>query len=571
MNTTSDFLSAFFAGKPADQFILVWTKKQLSVNENEKSSIWFRQVDGAAGAAAQILDRDVYFGVGTSPRDFGPDRRCKADDIGAIYGVWIDIDIADGIHKKTNLPASLDDATALLSDCELTPSFIIHSGGGLQAYWLFERPIIISDAGVREIAKSLAMRWNIYFKNLAAPRKWDIDSVMDLARVMRLPGTNNMKTGEPRPVKILENSGVRYDAEEIDKFLDRILIETGGIVPPAPARPRPEAIPIYSGAYTLDPGAVYDPDKFDLLAELEPKFMATWRHKRKDFQDQSLSTYDMSLAALTLRAGWTDQEIVNLLIHHRRKYGDDKIDGRGQLRRDYYDRSLSRAKAFNGVSDDDSPSNPDPTPEATPAPTPEARAEKLKKLSEMLGANIKNIARVMEDPPYFRLDLATGVSINLGDAGGILNMNTFRNKVATASKLVIPRFSAAKWDNIAGRLLEVSADERPDPIETPAGFVRYYLREYLASKTSVKHSEPEALEGFPFTWNNNLYISLAKFQEWLTIRKIGIKNYSAALRSAGCVQDIRHVGAADGKHTTKSVWRVPGDIFEAIVYLNGKG
>jgi hypothetical protein len=171
MNTTSDFLSAFFAGKPADQFILVWTKKQLSVNENEKSSIWFRQVDGAAGAAAQILDRDVYFGVGTSPRDFGPDRRCKADDIGAIYGVWIDIDIADGIHKKTNLPASLDDATALLSDCELAPSFIIHSGGGLQAYWLFERPIIISDVGVREIAKGLAMRWNIYFKKFSGAAK----------------------------------------------------------------------------------------------------------------------------------------------------------------------------------------------------------------------------------------------------------------------------------------------------------------------------------------------------------------------------------------------------------------
>jgi hypothetical protein len=571
-NSTAAFLSAFFAGKPADQFILIWTKKQLSINENEKTSIWFRRTDDAASAAASILDRDVYFGVGTSPRDFGPKKRCLAGDISTIFGVWIDIDIADGIHKKANLPASIAEATALLSECDLTPTFVVHSGGGLQAYWLFQKPIFITDDGVREVAKSIAMRWNIYFKNLAAPHKWDIDSVMDLARVMRLPGTNNMKTGEPRPVQILENNGVRYESEEIDAYLDRQLIDNGGIV--APPKPRAAAdqrpVAIIAGAYKLDPNAVFDPDKFDLLGELDPKFTQTWRHKRKDFQDQSLSTYDMSLAAITLRAGWTDQEIIDLLVHHRRKYGDDKIDGRGQLRRDYYDRTLSRAKAFRGVSDDETPLNADPTPEETPAPSADQRVDRMKKLSEILGAHIKNIARVMEDPPYFRLDLATGVSIDLGDAGGILNMNSFRNKVATASKLVIPRFSAAKWDNIASRLLEISQDEKPDPIETPAGFVRYYLREYLASKTTVKHSDPEALENSPFVWHDNLYITQAKFQEFLLIRKIGIKKLSAALRSAGCVQDVRHVGPADGKHTTKSCWRVPADIFEAVIILDDK-
>lgn len=564
---SSDFLSSFFGGKPDNSFILIWTK----ATDGEKSSIWFQDPNEAAAAVRSIQDRDVYFGVGASPRDFGPHERCVMDKIAAIFGLWIDIDIQDNGHKKKNLPGSLSEAEGLLNECPLRPSYIIHSGGGLQAYWLFDRPVIFSGpeaAKTRHAIYQLEKSWNAYFKQLAARHKWDLDSVHDLARVMRLPETFNCKIpGVKRPVKVVDQHGEKYNPADLAEFLRSVngLPEAAPEIKPEPPERPPETpqAPLNTDYYSLDPLATYDPEMFDALAEIEPKFVQTWQHKRKDFQDQSLSTYDMSLIGITLRAGWPVQEIVNLVTHHRRKYGDEKVDNSGRLRRDYYDRSIQNARQLmnnNGGAVDALPTEAVAQQNAS---GPEARGFQIAALSNKLGVEIKNIGRVMEDTPYFRLDLKSGVSINLGDAGGILDANKFRVKVGTAAKVAIPRYKPAIWDNIAGKLLACAEDETPDPLETSGGFVKFYLRDYLNAKIPVPHTDPEAVAGHPFHWNESIYITLARFIEWLTLRRVGIKNYTAALKSAGCVRETRHVGtkADGGEAATKSCWLIPTDIF----------
>ncbi len=82
------------------------------------------------------------------------------------------------------------------------------------------------------------------------------------------------------------------------------------------------------------------PRKFRALYANHPKFALTYGRKRTDFADQSPSAYDLSLASFTVQAGWTDQDIVNLLIQSRRTHGDDL-----KLRRDYYERTLAKAHA----------------------------------------------------------------------------------------------------------------------------------------------------------------------------------------------------------------------------------
>ena len=70
-----------------------------------------------------------------------------------------------------------------------------------------------------------------------------------------------------------------------------------------------------------------------MLLKDNPKFRKSWE------QDRSASAYDMSMATIALGAGWSDHEVVNLLICWRRKHGHDL-----KLREGYYEITLAKAK-----------------------------------------------------------------------------------------------------------------------------------------------------------------------------------------------------------------------------------
>jgi putative DNA primase/helicase len=94
-----------------------------------------------------------------------------------------------------------------------------------------------------------------------------------------------------------------------------------------------------AGALTLSNDAEPPAMKFAALLENEPKVKRSFEHKRKDLTDQSASSYDLSLATFAAYAGWTDQEIANLIIAHRRERGEDL-----KTRQDYFARTIAKAR-----------------------------------------------------------------------------------------------------------------------------------------------------------------------------------------------------------------------------------
>jgi len=95
----------------------------------------------------------------------------------------------------------------------------------------------------------------------------------------------------------------------------------------------------------LSPTAEVSLNKHEALCANDPSFIAVWERK-KSLKDSSPSGYDMSLACHAAIAGLNDQEIVDLLIHHRRKHGSDlKIE-----RFDYYQATISKARRVVGCS-----------------------------------------------------------------------------------------------------------------------------------------------------------------------------------------------------------------------------
>ena len=153
------------------------------------------------------LKQNCYLGLGI--RRQRPDNgsgRGKTDDIIAIPGLWLDLDYhSPGAHKASHpLPPSEDAALSLLDAAPYKPSLIVHSGHGLQIYWLFKELAVFDSNDDRETFGRLCRGWQSLFQQAGRDRGWHVDSTADLARVLRIPGTRNLKTIEPRPVEVNE-------------------------------------------------------------------------------------------------------------------------------------------------------------------------------------------------------------------------------------------------------------------------------------------------------------------------------------------------------------------------------
>ena len=196
--TVRTFLRGLFGDAQPDTHVLIWTK-----SGDEKRSDWFpvEQIDAAADHAA-AADGDVYFGVAVSPENYGPKSRCKAAQTRGINSLWLDVDIRGDAHKSADLPATEAEAVELVQCLGIEPSVVVHSGHGLQAYWLLSSPWMFASSAERDLAADLARRFLEAFRRRAKLHNWKLDGVADLARVFRVPGTINHKT-EPVQARIV--------------------------------------------------------------------------------------------------------------------------------------------------------------------------------------------------------------------------------------------------------------------------------------------------------------------------------------------------------------------------------
>ena len=155
--------------------------------------------------------KDVYFSVGVSERLFKAHERAKSADIVAIPALWVDIDIAGDAHAAKSLPPDYNSARALLPEM-LDPSMVVHSGHGLHAYYLFRELLDTRTDEERVAAEELLRRLQGAVRARAAEHGWHVDSVPDLCRVLRVPGTLYRKGG----VVAEYSEGLRYNAEDFD-------------------------------------------------------------------------------------------------------------------------------------------------------------------------------------------------------------------------------------------------------------------------------------------------------------------------------------------------------------------
>jgi len=321
------FLEAVFATKPEDLHLLIWTFP-------ERRSYWFQNVESAIKFAESRHQQDFYLGVGVSAKDHGSDHRCVSEEIGGIVGLWVDLDLKSDAHSKTALPATVEEALRILPE-QFPPTFIIRTGNGVHVWWLFRELLIVESEEERREAANLVFRWESVFRANAAAHGWALDRLADLARLLRVPGTMNCKDpANPKRVEIHQQTDRFYNPSELAGYLDDSAI------------PNMEELELTAQIWKerfSDESLVINPSAIvpeDILAKCrtDPRFAKTWDRRREDLKDQSQSGYDLALANFGADAGFSEQQIVDLIIHHRRIHNQ-----RPRSRLDYFQRTIAKA------------------------------------------------------------------------------------------------------------------------------------------------------------------------------------------------------------------------------------
>ncbi|MED3905818.1 phage/plasmid primase, P4 family [Geobacillus thermodenitrificans] len=275
------FLSTMY-GQESQGYLTIWTS-------GDKRTRWFHvtEIDAAVSEAMKLRNQqNVYFGVGLRKERLSDRQRGSSKDIFSLPAVWLEIDLKSGVHAADNLPDS-QEAQMILDTFPLEPSIINHSGGGLHCYWLFEHPVRIRTEKEQQSAERMLRRFQDVFIRLARSKGLHIDKTSDLARVLRVPGTFNLKS-DPKPVRTLKiNPECRYSLLELRDAIEEM---------------EKSLSPEDTSWEQRDYGETHLPD-----AQVEP-ILKGCRFIQDYLQHKESATYNEWMAALSIGAYCEDYE-----------------------------------------------------------------------------------------------------------------------------------------------------------------------------------------------------------------------------------------------------------------------
>jgi len=526
------FLTALFP-EIGERWLLLW-------GAPSKKSAWVQDITpDVLGSIDKVAAREnIYVGCGLRGANLGATERGKKADVVAITGVWLDVDYGSE-HKKPNLPATEDEAMQLLREMGPAPSIIIHSGRGLQAWWLFNELWAFESDEDRAKAEKLTMGWCSTLRARAKGHGWDADQVGDITRVMRLPGTWNRK-GVAKKTRLLEMNDHRYEPSDLEAYL---LPETE------------EKLPAADLKWHIELNAAAEPpaEKFMRLCEIDSGFKGAWEHTRTDLQDQSASSYDLSLATKAFAASWTGQEVVNLLIAHRRRHNADL-----KLRKDYYERTLNLAMTGKGVEERRALVDDMKAGKALPEEMAKDPAEILAVLSERLGVHITKIVRYRSEGNTYQLEV-NGKMVNAGTIDNFDSQTRFRRIIFDHTDHRIVQFKEDAWHHILQHLFR--AVENVDVQSgTNKGAFENWLELYLSDGVATEEGwQKAAIDNSPFKLKGETYIVAEGFRRFLLSHmqeRITSQDLTMQLTKLGYQYERKNVKNHKGVNTKRSVWKI---------------
>lgn len=199
MSSEKEFVTHLFEIAPPDQFVEI---RRISARGKVRSISAYMPAPAFASNFSDVLARvlaynktghNIYFGTCPRKIERGGKKAGRDADIEFAIALWADTD--DGKHART----FVDAAIRTLAKENLEPSIVVETGHGRHFYWLLDKPVPVEEA--RRAMTGL----HDYLQG---------DNVYNASRIMRLPGTMNVKDPDnPKPCFVSSATWKRYSIE----------------------------------------------------------------------------------------------------------------------------------------------------------------------------------------------------------------------------------------------------------------------------------------------------------------------------------------------------------------------
>ena len=165
------------------------------------------EIADAGAAVDSLTDCNVWISAATMhPVAQG---RGGAKDVARLLTLPLDIDIKEG--GIINGAAAYELIEKITGYIATPPVAVVSTGGGIQPWWLLDPtdPDWCStgptDPHLTEL-QTLVKRWGRFVRYIVDQNNWGaLDSVFELARMLRAPSSTNYKYEQPRPVGVMFN------------------------------------------------------------------------------------------------------------------------------------------------------------------------------------------------------------------------------------------------------------------------------------------------------------------------------------------------------------------------------
>lgn len=210
-----EFMAELYRGVPADKVTYLFTRP-----DDATYPYTIGRMDQMLEKAMHLTKtKDVYFGLHLMDELPPPGKRSSEKKISCMSFIHEEYDVKGPAHKEQNLPETLEELLSFLHGLECPPSIIVHSGNGVHAYWLLQEYITVTDEN-RGWIKRIVKGYEKHTHRLGMEHGWKFDSVADLARVLRIPGTLNHKSNPPKEAQVIEANLTRYPLSAFEKHAD---------------------------------------------------------------------------------------------------------------------------------------------------------------------------------------------------------------------------------------------------------------------------------------------------------------------------------------------------------------
>jgi hypothetical protein len=150
-----------------------------------------------------IIKRNAWYSIGLFGKKPRRGRGAVKDVIGSP-GFVLDVDCREGNHSKKNLPTKEEGLKFITTEIPYKPSFIVNSGGGYHAYYLFDEPWIFEDEEDKQRCIEMSSKWQGFVTSMGKENGWDLDNTGSIEHLFRIPGTFNHK-GDPVRVEVIDH------------------------------------------------------------------------------------------------------------------------------------------------------------------------------------------------------------------------------------------------------------------------------------------------------------------------------------------------------------------------------